>query len=195
MKSKMPCCILLTVTIILSGCATKNEITNTTLEIKKDGTLEQSIIETFEKDYYDATELQEMIESEISDFNLTDGSEKIQLKEVEIKEDAAYPVLTYGDAESYAEFNDVTFFYGTIAQAYEEGFDLTINLTSVKDNEEIDKDDILQMGDHYFIIAEESIVIETFHNIEYISGNVTLNGKKEAMVTTQDGELAYIIFK
>ncbi len=195
MKSKMPCCILLTVTIILSGCATKNEITNTTLEIKKDGTLEQSIIETFEKDYYDATELQEMIESEISDFNLTDGSEKIQLKEVELKEDAAYPVLTYGDAASYAEFNDVTFFYGTIAQAYEEGFDLTINLTSVKDNEEIDKDDILQMGDHYFIIAEESIVIETFHNIEYISGNVTLNGKKEAMVTTQDGELAYIIFK
>lgn len=185
----------MTVTIILSGCATKNEMTNTTLEIKKDGTLEQSIVETFEKDYYDAIELQEMIESEISDFNLTDGSEKIQLNEVELKEDAAYPVLTYGDSTSYAEFNEVTFFYGTIAQAYEEGFDLDIMLTSAKDNEEIGKDDILQMGDHYLVIAEESIEIETFHNIEYISGNVTLNGKKEAMVTTQEGELAYIIFK
>ena len=51
------------------------------------------------------------------------------------------------------------------------------------------------MGDSYILITEESMNIDTFHAIDYYSNNVTLNGKKEATVTTQDGELAYIIFK
>ena len=61
-------------TIILTGCATQKDFTNTTLEIHKDGTLEQYIAENFEKDYYDQAELQEMIESErrVAMFNFYD---------------------------------------------------------------------------------------------------------------------------
>ena len=195
MKNRISCWILLAGTIILTGCATQKDFTNTTLEIHKDGTLEHYIAENFEKDYYDQAELQEMIESEISDFNLTEGSEKVQLKEVKMKEGMANPILTYQDASSYAGFNDVTFFFGTIAQAYENEVDLNITLQSVKEDAQIEKEDVLQMGDSYILITEESMNIDTFHAIDYYSNNVTLNGKKEATITTQDGELAYIIFK
>lgn len=195
MKNRISCWIVLAGVIVLTGCASKKDATNTTLEVHKDGTLEQSIVETFEKEYYDQSELQDMIESEISDFNLTDGSEKVKLKEVRLNEGIASPILTYQDAESYSSFNDVSFFFGTIAQAYEEELDLNITLNAVKEDGQIEKEELLQMGDYYLLVTEESMTIETFHNIEYCSENVALNGKKEAMVTTQDGELAYIIFK
>lgn len=195
MKNRMRMILLVGVILIVSGCSVQKDAEITTVKINKDGTLENHIVEKFEKEYYDQAELQDMIESDISDFNLTDGNEKIKLKEIVVEEGVARPVIMFDDPQSYADFNNVVFFFGTVAQAYDNGFDFDISLTNVKDESVIGKDDILGLGDRLIVITEENICVETYHSIEYKSNNISIDGNKEAVVATQDGELAYIIFK
>ncbi len=195
MKNRIRMILLVGLILIVSGCSAQKDAEITTVKINKDGTLENYIAEKFEKEYYDQAELQDMIESDISDFNLTEGTEKIKLKEIVVEEGIARPVIVFANPESYADFNDVVFFFGTVAQAYENGFDLDISLTSVKDESVIGKDDILGMGDRMIVITEENICVEAYHNIEYKSNNISIDGNKEAVVAIEEGELAYIIFK
>ena len=195
MKKKTGILLVIALAFMSYGCAAKEETTATTIEIKKDGTLTHYIVEEFKGENYNETDLLEMVESEISDYNLTDGTEKIKLTEMSVEESIAKPILSFEDFSCYAAFNDVDFFYGTVAQAYEAGYDLSISLNHVEDGTTISRDDILKMGQYYIVIMEENCNVKLFKKIEYTSSNVIVKDKKEATVQTQDGELAYLLFQ
>ena len=56
--------ILAVCTMILSGCSMKFSAEENAVYVNKDGEIVSAIVESFDKDYYDAEELQDMLEQE-----------------------------------------------------------------------------------------------------------------------------------
>lgn len=186
----------LLISMALFGCGQEKSDDTTTVSVDKNGKVVGSIVEDFDRDYYVEDELKEMIASDIEKYNASSGDEHVELDTVSVSDGVARTTLTYKNWESYAGFNDVTFFEGTVADAYNAGysFDDIILKSATEDGVTLDKSGILEEGSMHIIITDENINVKTFKNIAYISNNVTLVNKKEAAVSETDEPVAYILF-
>ena len=181
------------------GCGqTATEITKDTLIINANGSMKEVLVDVFDRVYYDLAEVESMAKSEVDSFNALEGENSVTYKKTE-QDDNSNMVkmyLEYEDAESYAEFNEMSFFYGTIEDAYKEGFDLNVKLRSISDSsEQIGLDDILSMGENHILIMESDYYIEFPTQVMYISSNVIPVEKEREVDTEDDNELVYIITK
>lgn len=183
---------VMTVTVLcllLSACGSGKETdddTVSTLTVEKNGKVISKIIEDFDEDYYYEDELKEMIETEVSDYNKQADSESITFNSCEKVENAVIVEMTYRTAKDYSEFNGEVFFFGTVQEAYKEGYDLNIRLTDAANTQTIGKDDILNMGDKHIIISNEKVRIASYKDIGYTSEGVVLIGKGKADLPATD---------
>lgn len=203
--------VLLTAAVLflLTGCG-KTVAEVTTIAIQKDGTVEHTIIEAYEGDSVES--LQNMLLKKTAEYNNTVSGEGVSLDLVEETDGVVRVVMSYPSAADFDGFMnmDVTaidpemrapFFYGTVEEAFAEGYDLKAVLHGVEnDNLLQGKDDILPMGKNKIVIYDNrmnlgaAVQISVQEPLLYISDNVTVVGKKVAEVSDTD-ELAYILLE
>ena len=190
MKKLSKYIIVLALLCLVTGCG-KKEIADTdqvsTIKVEKKGAVEGTIIEDFDEPYYDEKELEEKIDQTISEYNGTAGKNHVELKECKKIENAVSVVIRYETSEDYKDFNHVDFFYGTISEAYDAGYDLNLTLTEVKSGAKAGKEDLMAMGDKHIVITSEQERISCYDNILYTGDGMTIVNDKEADNTNSEG--------
>lgn len=193
---------------LLGGCG-KTTVEVTTIAIQKDGSIVHTMIEDFGEESVDT--LQSMMTEKVAAYGSASGAgDGITVDAVEAEEGTVKVVMTYPDAEAFDGFMNMDvvtvdpvlrapFFYGTVEEAYMQGFDLEISLQSVEGEGVLSgKSDILALGENKIIIYDNEmnlgapVQISTQEEPLYISDNVTVAGKKAVEVSETD-ELAYIL--
>ena len=177
---------------LLAGCGSVPE--DDTISVDKKGRITYTVVEEFEKDYYDAEELKEVIDEDIAAYNINFAQDHLTLKKFEVKDGIAVLQTCFDEARYYADYSGMTLFAGTVAEALEEGYNLLGEcmgtdggLTDLGSIEEVEKMNVL--------VLEEAVKVEVPGSIVCASraGNVQINGKKEA--TVLQAEKAFIIYK
>ena len=203
--------LLVLLGFILSGCG-KTTVEVTTIAIQKDGTLVHTMVENFGEDSVDT--LQSMMQDKVDIYNDdnsgTEGS--ITINTVETDEGMVKVVMTYPDAASFDGFMNMDvvavdpalrapFFYGTVEDAYMQGYDMEISLESAEEGDGLQgKNDLLSMGKNKLIIYDNemnqgaAVQISTQEKPLYISDNVTVAGKNLVEVSETD-KLSYILLE
>lgn len=197
MKKWYTFCMLLLSCMLLSGCAPKlTELTEDTVYIEKKGQITGVIVEDFAKDYYDASELEDMTNGEIAAFNTEHGEDCVSLKEYAVEDKKVRVLIDYTNSECYSEFNDVEFFAGLYPGA--EDYKFPENMIRAKDGETVPTADVqaeaLEKGYRAAVLGEKISVI-TATKILYVSENVELVDKNTARISGESEDLAFIIYK
>jgi len=176
---------LVTAAALLTACGAAkvpDKIENSSLIIREDGSVTAYVVDLFDKDYYDIDELARMAREEVAAYNTehSDGEqEAIQLGEVErLSEngDAVIVSMEYNGAESYKAYNGKLLFYGTVAQARQEGFDFS-KLNQVLYNPKRDKSMVSSdlTGDEFakkhVILLDEQTRVYAPLKVAYMSEN------------------------
>lgn len=197
---------------LLAGCGkAEAETAMTTIAIQKDGSIEHTMIEEFDEVSVDA--LQTMMTEKVAAYNNSNaGAGMIAVDTVELKDGTARVVMTYPDAEAFDGFMNMDvvavdpalrapFFYGTVEEAFMQGFDLEITLQSVEEDEELQgKSDLLARSENKLIIYDNEMNLGAPVQIclqekpVYISDNVTVTGKKLVEIS-EGNKLAYILLE
>ena len=203
--------LLVRLGFILSGCG-KTTVEVTTIAIQKDGTIVHTMVENFGEESVDTLQsmMQEKVDIYNDDNSGTEGS--ITINTVETDEGMVKVVMTYPDAASFDGFMNMDvvavdpalrapFFYGTVEDAYMQGYDMEISLESAEEGDGLQgKNDLLSMGKNKLIIYDNemnqgaAVQISTQEKPLYISDNVTVAGKNLVEVSETD-KLAYILLE
>ncbi len=166
--------------LLAVGCGSSDD-NRTTIAINKDGSVQSTIYESFDKDYYDISELSDMASDEISYYNSEYISPKIILEEPELINDGkmAKLVMNYDSSDDYSHFNQVSLFYGTVQEAIDKGYSVTDNLVD-PDGNKAEAFDLEEELSHHIIITDEKVYIIAPYKISYSTLGVTITDKKEA---------------
>ena len=203
--------LLVLLGFILSGCG-KTTVEVTTIAIQKDGTIVHTMVENFGEESVDTLQsmMQEKVDIYNDDNSGTEGS--ITINTVETDEGMVKVVMTYPDAASFDGLMNMDvvavdpalrapFFYGTVEDAYMQGYDMEISLESAEEGDGLQgKNDLLSMGKNKLIIYDNemnqgaAVQISTQEKPLYISDNVTVAGKNLVEVSETD-KLAYILLE
>lgn len=188
---------------VLVGCGSDEEITNTII-IQEDRQIIGITIEEFDSEHYKGEELQTMLDGEVKAYNTKVGVDSIIAEPVEMlipEENDEVAIIraklhmTYKSAKEYEDFNEVTFFVGTVEEAIEEGFDLDISLVIADEPTTTTKiTDIPAEEDITLVITDEKIQVRTTGKIKYYSDDVKVIDKKE-ISSEQRAEYSYLLFK
>ena len=190
--------------IMLAGCGRSGvpaAITVPTISVSDKGAVTSYLVSDFDKDYYDIDELHSMAEEEAAQYNSSHNAPQdspyVSVESVEMASDkSARAVVTmkFKNTEAYGGFNGTTLYYGTIAQAHEEGFDLDVELVSVKDGASVGRKEIYDMSARHILIINEKLNVVCPKKPLYISKGAVLNSDGTVDLTQTEGS-AYIILK
>jgi hypothetical protein len=196
MKNRKLLLVVITVSLLLSGCAFGTEVDTTTISINKKGVVTETIIEDFDKDYYNADELEQEITQAVADYNKTAGSENVGLNSFEYMEESQQvkAELQYASADDYEQMNERTLFCGTVQEAYEAGYEM-ISMINQEDGSTVSATDVLELGDKHIVISEETLNIRVSGKITYASEGVVITDNKTATLTDDGETLSYIIYE
>lgn len=203
--------VMLLISTALWGCGEKETedaqvgaAAGTEIEVLKDGSIVETITEEFAKDYYDETNLRDILIAEVDDFNrgAEDGSitvDKFESEDGKLTVSIKYPSADIYTAYNTDPYNNKKLFCGTVAEAGDAGYSFDISLTDVKGEETIGKEDILGMGSSKILIAESPSRVKVTGRILYVGENISVSGKNQAIMQSgEDGEALgryYVIYK
>ena len=193
----------------VTGCgSTKEPLDVTNLQIEESGAVVHTIIEDFDTTVYDVAGLETMISEEITAYEsenaATDSITLVSSVMSETEANKLTVTMQFADVKTYAGFNNVETFYGTVTDAKEAGYDLevlqftdtadetkTVTLSEIKDADTL----------HVFI-SNEKIPVRLSKKILYTFGNVelfdkyTVSNLPDAEDTTAETDgLYYVITK
>ena len=182
-------------TLALTACnAVEGE---SRVSLLKDGAVKATIVEDFDKSYYDKDELQQMILEEVVSYNRQLGEDAVSVDKVSVENGVARVEMTYADSESYAAFNDGVFFLGPVSEAQKAGYDL--NKVFISSSDQLvtaGMSDILEMSDAKILITDMKEPVVLDGKSVYVSSNVETDKKcKTVSFDETSDEMAYIIYK
>ena len=167
------------------------------VSLLKDGAVKATIVEDFDKSYYDKDELQQMILEEVVSYNRQLGEDAVSVDKVSVENGVARVEMTYADSESYAAFNDGVFFLGPVSEAQKAGYDL--NKVFISSSDQLvtaGMSDILEMSDAKILITDMKEPVVLDGKAVYVSSNVETDKKcKTVSFDETSDEMAYIIYK
>lgn len=172
----------------MTGCEEQEEVyvpvTENTVEAAADGRVIGYIVETFDKEYYNITELGDMVRTEIEMYNEKNahlanqaGRAPIIVEKVSMAEDGsakAVVALNFQNAAVYADYMKTELFYGTVAEALAAGYQLEDKLVSVKKGESLTPEQVTKNNDKYVLIVSDTIWIRPGAKVQYLSDNISL---------------------
>lgn len=193
MKKKITALMVSLSMIFLTGCQGTGAVDVTTLQIKGNGELSITLVESFDKSYYDIAELESSIEAAVSKYNSENGNDCVSLNEVKQKESNAVVKMEYASAKDYQSFNQIPFYVGDVDNAYLAGYQFD-GLTSISgDGSTIGMVETQDAG--YTVIAvQEKINIKVPGKVLYTSDTVSAVSAKEVSIT-DDETISYIIYE
>ena len=195
-------CFLLTG--FLTGCGETFKADCDTLYIQKNGTVISASIEDFNKDYYNEEELKNFVEERVTEYQEKHGENSVKMDNFSVEDGIANLYIKYDGYENYRDFNEVTFFSGTIPQALAEGFDFNVQFTEIQDKAAagtVDNRTIVDT-DCKVIILNEKVDVKVDGTIRYMSSEyTTIKGEDTVSIKLPDdagdGEelsLVYIVY-
>ena len=190
--------IFLMSAILVCGCAKGKNASENTIYIDKKGKVTDAIVEKWDKEIYDDSELEKQIKDEIKQFEAANKDSFVKLEKFEIEEKQAKVNLKYDSLNSYEKFNNVTAFCGTIKEAQKEGYDFSGEFKSTGKKPAITINEINESEEYAVYIISEHTKIVTQRKILYASSNVKIsNNKKSASFTGEadDKDYIYLIYK
>lgn len=194
MKSIKAGLVALALMLFVTGCSIGSfDSDNNKVQIGKDGSITGAIVEEFAESYYSDTELEEMVNETVEEYN--SSGEKIKVDKLEIKNGIAKLIMEYDSANDYAEFNGVDFFYGTISDAMDAGYDFAGTFVSSEDDSTLSTDALKALDNYKVVIFEEDMDVEVNSNILYSNDYANVTDKKIAALTEDADGLAYIVFE
>ncbi len=191
------CLSLLIGLLGLCGCAKEPAEEGTTVSVAKDGTITCYIVENFEKPYYDAEEMKQMILSEVADYNKSVGGSNISVEKVLVEEGLATVLMKFASAQDYADFHGNTFFIGTAKEAQEAGYDLNTVLSSTVDElETIGMSDMLAMEEYRILVTDMKEPVTLNGKAAYVSDNTIYSTSLRTVVFGGEAdEMAYVMYR
>lgn len=198
------CGLVCLMVLLLTGCGqvkAPEDLAVPAIAVSAKGEVTVWLVEDFDKDYYNLSELSSMVAQEAADFNgsyqTANGDNAMEVVSVTETEDGSRKVvlvLQFGDIAAYSEYMGTDLFYGTVTDAHTAGRDLDITLTSVKDGTMIDRIGIYERGTSHILIAQDKVRIYGPSKPQYLSAGAVMNedGSVEASNTE---EYTYIIMK
>lgn len=210
----------LLMSVMLVGCGSDvpkiEKAEQSGIYLTKEGNVTAFLVETFDKEYYDATELEQMILTEIDEYNATmdaladeaaaqQATAPVRLVDVLSPEEKNASVsgadtdtvtvqMEYASCADYTAFNGRVLFFGTVAQAETSGYPVKTDLKSVSGDEVLKKADASAMSENHILIFEESITVHVPFEVLYVSDGVTVDGKT-VVFEEAEGKLATVIMK
>lgn len=180
---------------MLAGCGSLSSEDINTISIHKDGKIEHTIVEQFERNYYDEDELSQMAQEKVGNYN--NGGDNIACESVKAGDGKIVVKMIYQSEADYTEFNNRELFCGTVKQASEKGYSLQ-NLVSA-DGEALSAADLDALSENHIVIVQtkkgEELDVRVYDTIVYASEDITFSGKKDALITAgEEDRLSCIIF-
>lgn len=180
---------------MLTGCGSEPEVTETTIEVKKNGEVVHTIVEDFSENYYDLDELTSTIEQACDTYNASAGKEAVTLKSAEKSDNAVKVVMQYADASTYSAFNKLALFVGTVKDAFNAGYDLNVTLSPLAgDDGQIGKEELLGMGEKHIAVVREAVNVRVWGKVRYGSEDVEATADAKTVSVTDGDMLTYILF-
>lgn len=190
--------------IALVGCGSTKmpeTIEKTTISVQKEGEVTVYLVETFDKSYYDISELTSMARKEAADYNTEkQQGEKVPVSVLQVEEIAGDNVMItyeYQDAETYMDFAEGVLFYGTVQEALAEGYNLEeLPLSSVKDGT-LAKEGYLQQEakEKHVLITDQKAEIYCPYGVTYISQGAVYNENGSVDTTAMNKNTVILLKK
>lgn len=197
--------VLLTA-LMMTGCGearVPDTIDKPMIAIAKNGTVTEYLVGEFSaKTYYSVSGLSSMAAAEAAEYNTANQAGTavpVKLEKVEALEDGTGRVCIvyqYDSAESYTGFNEGSLFYGTVEEAFSQGYSADIELKSVVGGEEqsLTGEQLEQSGDKRLIIAPQGVYVYCPGKVEYISSAASMAEDGSVDTTAADSPV-YILLK
>ena len=99
----------------------------------------------------------------------------------------------FATAEDYAKFNDVNFFYGSIKDAIDNGYETNVTLKSSESDTTIGQDEFSALSERYIIVVSEPIVVVMPKDIAYTTANIDIIDNNVAKMNSESSGLGYIV--
>ncbi len=187
--------MMICLSAVLSGCGSDPKVTETTIEVKKNGSVIHTIVEDFSEEYYDLEELTALMLDSCDAYNAGAGKKAVSVGDVEVSDGVLTAVMTYESVSDYASFNGQALFAGSIKDAYNAGYTLDVTLQPAREGESpISKDDLLNMGEKNLIIVREAVAVRMWGKPLYYSQDVEPAGDAKTVRVTDPDMLTYIVF-
>ncbi len=163
-----------------TGCAKKtkyinaNDVTESTLLARANGSLQVASVENFDKQYYDLNELNDFIGKEVDAYNDKAKAENIKVDKIDEKEidgkKCVVMLLSYAGMKDYSNFNSVlaAYFHGGTKDV---SFELPDKLVSAGKGESKPTADIINNSDYRVLVVNEPIHIVVSGKVKFYSEN------------------------
>lgn len=153
--------------LTLSGCQTQSvedePITGNAVVITEEGKLISYLVDSFDKDYYDAEELAAMAMQEAKEFseemNFSEEPELVVSGAEVWPEGQVALIMEFANAKSYAAYYDVDAFYGTVSEAMSAGWSLSGRLFDTKKQTVLSDEKLMDYGEKMIFICSHQVDI------------------------------------
>ncbi|MCM1155863.1 MAG: hypothetical protein NC314_06670 [Roseburia sp.] len=187
---------IMTAVFLLTGCGGAETPDMDVFSLQKDGTIRHTMVGVADRNYYDEAGVEELVQQRIDQRNVNEGA--IICESVEVKDGNFIVKMKYQTGEDYVRYIRRELFCGTVGEAIEAGYSLK-DLVDQEGNA-INEEELSEISEDSIVIIQvkdgEKLNVNVYDNILYTSGNITLSGKKDAVIVTQEKEdvLSYIVF-
>lgn len=170
-----------------------------TAEIRKNGRVKITSVESFDQSYYSEEELADEIRQSVASYNQQNGSH-IREGIFNVTDGVAKLELTYDSCEDYVRFNERSMFLGPVSDALAQGYDFSTAYTAVNRDDMskiLTKDNLSEQSGNLCLIVTEPLNIITQRQILYAGTNLRAASDTEADVTGEvsEDQPAIIIFR
>lgn len=189
-------CLLLVILPVLTSCGRETKLSadnvkENTILIRQDGTLEQYITETFEKEYYKEKDLAAFAEEAMEQYNNGKEKKQVSLVSVKVKEKTAHMMIEYETVEDFAAFNSLEASFLSVKEAKEQKILPDVLYKSNKGIEVSLEKAKLDDNWHVFCMSGNTN-IRTAGEMKYYSNAILLN---QTTVKANAEKIALVIFK
>lgn len=178
--------VLLAGMALLTGCEMIDAIEMSSWEpqeadavsIGRDGGVTEIVHETLEAAYYDATELENMIHSEVDAYNAGYGEESVLVDRFEAEDGSVELVMKYASPEDYARFNNTEFFFGSVIDAEMAGYLFDASYVRVEDGaaagSPVSGTEVIRAMDKQVLILRAPMEVRLPGDVVYASTNAKI---------------------
>ncbi|HIS25424.1 MAG TPA: hypothetical protein IAA57_00730 [Candidatus Pullilachnospira intestinigallinarum] len=179
--------LLLTLSLVLTGCGGIAKAEETTVTVDDDGRITQALVENFSLDTYSSQELEEQIKGLIDAYNEENQGQKVSMESCQVKNEKARVLLEYASAADYRAFNLVDFFTGTVEEAQQEGYSFDCAFLDAAGKTVDDGTVPDGCAEMQVVIVKEPVCVLAPGEIRYVSSNMELLDKNRARLVSDTG--------
>ncbi len=116
----------------LSACGELNS-DESAIKLTKKGEILTCSVEELDKDFYDEEELKDYVNETVEEYLAENEDASVKVQKLSVSDGIAKLNMKYDSADTYASFNNVTFYVGTVAKALAAGYEFEGSFASITD--------------------------------------------------------------